>query len=478
MKTLVMNRTGNECSPLPAKTEASPTASAGRAAASMRPPRLLLLDGLRFIAAIMVVLYHYTAWHQTFWHGTVARDAWPTLSRITVFGNMGVQLFFIISGFVILLSAYGKSIPQYVGSRIGRLFPAYWVAVIAAGVLVLFIWPAMGEGRTVADWAINLTMVQQGLDVPHMDGVYWTLWTELRFYLWILLLMLLRCLTPQRILAFAALWPVAVIATSGVDASWREQLLIPDHAALFAGGMVLFLIYRFGHTLSRWAVLGFTVVCAALQTGVGAPAEAANLVGYQIPAWTYWVIVVGLFALVGVIALTRLGRVSLPGLALAGALTYPVYLLHEVWGWWLIKLLSPRLNPIVVLLLVIAMVAAAAYLVHRAVEQRWGRSLSKAVTAGLEAADRALRRLWHSAGSRGLDHLEWLANVGQNGTKPGDELIGSDERRIPVFTGAQGNSAATDRDVGIDRPGGTRTQWRDRSPLVSGGTERNIGAGQ
>ncbi|GAA4361968.1 acyltransferase [Paeniglutamicibacter cryotolerans] len=335
------------------------------------------------MAAMLVVLYHYTAWHHEFWNGTQAKEAWPDLSRVTMFGNMGVQLFFIISGFVILLSSYGKDIPAFVGSRIGRLFPAYWVAVIVSGILVLFIWPAMGEGRTIVDWMVNLTMLQQGFGIPHMDGVYWTLWAELRFYVWIAALMLLRCMTPLRLLAFTMLWPLAVIATSGIHANWREQMLVPEYAPLFAGGMVLFLIYRFGHTPARWLVLGFNVVFAAYQTGAGASRDAAELVGYAVPAWVYWMIVVALFAAIALISLTRLGHVSLPGLALAGALTYPVYLLHEVWGWWLIKQLSPILDPYAVLLIVLGVVLTAAYLVYRFVELRWGRKLSKATAAGL-----------------------------------------------------------------------------------------------
>ena len=94
-------------------------------------------------------------------------------------------------------------------------------------------------------------------------------------------------------------------------------------------------------------------------------------------------IVVALFAAIALISLTRLGQVSLPGLALAGALTYPVYLLHEVWGWWLIKQLSPMLDPVAVLLIVLAVVLTAAYLVYRFVELRWGRVLSKAVANGM-----------------------------------------------------------------------------------------------
>ncbi|MGP5395826.1 acyltransferase family protein [Arthrobacter rhombi] len=347
-------------------------------------PRMALLDGLRLVAAVGVILYHYTAWHHGYWGVEPAKTAWPNLSRLSVFGNMGVQLFFVISGFVILLSAYGKRPAQFIGSRVGRLFPAYWVAVLATGVLIFFIWPVMGKRLSFSDWAVNLTMMQRGFNVPYVDGVYWTLWAEMRFYGLVLLLMMLGWVTCRRILAFAVIWPLVGLLAPLIPSNFVRQALIPEHAALFAGGICLFLIYRFGHTPMRWAALGVNVVQAAVLTGQKGAEEAASLVGYQIPEQAYWAIVVGIFALIALLTLTPLSRVNLPGLALAGALTYPIYLLHEIWGWWIIDQLSGYLPRPVVLMIAMGAAAVAAYLVYRFVEQTLGRRLGKAVTARVD----------------------------------------------------------------------------------------------
>lgn len=72
--------------------------------------RLRALDGLRILAALMVCLYHYAGKN-----GPVA-EAWgqspalkfPTLSSFATYGSLGVQLFFIISGFVICMSSWGR----------------------------------------------------------------------------------------------------------------------------------------------------------------------------------------------------------------------------------------------------------------------------------------------------------------------------------------------------------------------------------
>lgn len=348
-----------------------------------RAPRLALLDGLRFAAAALVVLFHYTAWHHGFWGTDEARDAWPLLSRVTVYGNMGVQLFFIISGFVILLSAYGKGAGRFVGSRIGRLYPAYWFAVLATGTLVIYVWPQMGAGLGIKELLANLTMFHPAMGLRHIDGVYWTLWVEMRFYLLILALILLRFLTIRTMTILAALWPVTGLALHIANREAAAQYLMSEYAPLFCGGIMIFLIYRFGHSPMRWSLLALNVVIAAFFTGVKGPAEALELVGYVIPAWHYWLIIGGLFTAVILLSLTPLRNVQWKFLATLGALTYPVYLLHQVWGWWLIDHLNPVLGHYLTLFLVIGIVFGAAYLVQRFIERPLARPLAAATTRSL-----------------------------------------------------------------------------------------------
>lgn len=352
-------------------------------------PRLALIDGLRFVAAILVLLYHYTAWHHGFWGTAEARESWPTLSKFSVFGNMGVQLFFIISGFVILLSSYGKSPSKFVGSRVARLYPAYWIAVLASGFLVIKLWPQMGQGRNFTDLLANLTMFHPAMGVRHIDGVYWTLWVEMRFYILILILMLLRMLTIRGVTALAVVWPLVGLWDQLANDAALSNTLMSQYAPLFAGGMVLFLIYRFGGSLLRWVILGMNVALSAYFTGITAPSEAQELVGYMIQPWVYWLIIVGIFGLVALLSLSPLRNIQWKFLAMAGALTYPVYLLHQVWGWWLIDKLQPVVSAspagkYVVLAMVICLVVGAAYLVHRFIEQPLAKPMARDITSGLD----------------------------------------------------------------------------------------------
>lgn len=84
-----------------------------------------------------MVAYHYTAVFGNLFWGVPSREVFPKLSAVTAYGAMGVQLFFIISGFVILMSAHGRPVGQFAASRISRLFPAYWTAVLLTAFLLL-----------------------------------------------------------------------------------------------------------------------------------------------------------------------------------------------------------------------------------------------------------------------------------------------------------------------------------------------------
>ena len=87
--------------------------------------RIQELDALRGIAAMMVVLYHYTTRYDQLYEHSVS------LPFSFSYGTFFVQLFFIISGFVIFLTLdQTKNSLDFVVSRISRLYPAYWTAIV------------------------------------------------------------------------------------------------------------------------------------------------------------------------------------------------------------------------------------------------------------------------------------------------------------------------------------------------------------
>jgi peptidoglycan/LPS O-acetylase OafA/YrhL len=142
--------------------------------------RLLELDSLRGIAAVFVLLHHYTF-------------ARPEAKYGFQYGVTGVDLFFIISGFVIFLSLNKiSSWKQFVVNRLVRLYPAYWVCVSFTASIMLFFYFFKNGSFDKWDYLADLTMVQHYFRDNNIDGSYWTLTIELLFYITILLVFILK----------------------------------------------------------------------------------------------------------------------------------------------------------------------------------------------------------------------------------------------------------------------------------------------
>jgi peptidoglycan/LPS O-acetylase OafA/YrhL len=342
--------------------------------------RLRALDGLRFLAAFTVLGYHFTAHGHDNW-GPEPSVVFPSLSQVTAYGALGPDLFFVISGFVILMTAWGRDLPGYVASRIARLFPAYWAAVVLTSLLLFVLWPGKKD-LTPLDAVVNLTMVQKIFSVPHVDGVYWTLWVEFRFYLLIGVLSVLG-ITRQRIIAFAALWPIVGKLAMRYDAPLLHQLLITEYAPLFAGGMLLYLIYREGHSLLPWLLVGGNAILAVQSLMASQVSSLTKDTGVAVSPLVIALLLFGCFGAVAVVTMTPVSRVGWRWLTTVGALTYPLYLLHEYWGWWVIARLHPVLGPYPTLLLAVAVALAMACAVYYGIERPYADRLRRAVRASL-----------------------------------------------------------------------------------------------
>ena len=132
------------------------------------PARLANVDALRGLAALAVCLFHWE--HIGF--GT------PVNAQVFRFGMLGVELFFMISGFVIgLVAERSPSVPRFVLARVVRLYPAY---VASVALTALYVLPVGKYG--VEAVLVNVTMLQSFVDVPNITNPYWTLAFEITFY--------------------------------------------------------------------------------------------------------------------------------------------------------------------------------------------------------------------------------------------------------------------------------------------------------
>lgn len=340
-----------------------------RTRGALPPERFALLDGLRFAAAFAIVAFHFVARETTAWAVPISEQA-PAVFGVTKYGFFGVNLFFVISGFVILMSSMGRPLHHFVASRVARLYPGYWASVLLTFVvLALATEPHPGIAQLLA----NLTMFQEPMGAPHLDGVYWTMWVEMRFYILIGLLLLIG-MTDARLLAVATLWPIVAVFAQASGAHFLADLLIWQHASLFAGGMLLFMIARQGPRIETVLPMMLNVALAVWIDGRGAAGSIKATTGAGIPEIAQWGGILLCFTLVAVVTLTPLRRVTWRWLTTLGALTFPLYLLHERIGWEVIRRLDWVSWPLAVSAATVVSIALAA-LVHFAIERPFGKPL-------------------------------------------------------------------------------------------------------
>ncbi|NUT36110.1 MAG: acyltransferase [Hamadaea sp.] len=355
------------------------TAPAQRAPADTRPargPRLEVLDGLRLLAALAVVAWHLTAAPTSGWTDA-QRDAFGPLTALSRYGWLGVELFFLISGFVICMSSWGRKVGDFAASRAVRLYPAYWLAVLVSAALL-----AIFGGREIS-WpqtAANLTMLQNPLGVADVDPSFWTLAVELRFYLLFAIVVALG-VTYRRVVYFCVIWLAVSVFVSGQP--WLAWLISAENVPYFVAGMAMFLIHRFGGTPLLWGI----VVASWLIGLYRVEAHLTAALGEH--PWTTWMgaalVLTGCFAIMGLIAAGRFDRVRRPWLITAGALTYPLYLLHQTLGVTVIGRLHGSVHPWLLLALLLVTLLGAAWLVHRYVERPAAAWLKRAAVSSLAA---------------------------------------------------------------------------------------------
>ena len=191
------------------------------------------LQYLRALAVLMVVIGHT---HQT--EGRLIGD--QLLGQFAYFGFSGVDVFFVISGFIIH-RIYGTKSgfrPRFYLARLNRIFPLYWIyTAIAVGGLFWFYGAGPDTALGQKDWLATFTLFPVGY--PPLLPVGWTLTHELYFYLAYAVYLAL----PMRIRPWAALgWgglTVAGLFGFAEGQSPLTSLLISPFNLLFFAGAVM-----------------------------------------------------------------------------------------------------------------------------------------------------------------------------------------------------------------------------------------------
>lgn len=288
------------------------------------------LDVLRGAAALCVVLSHYSS-HCAQFFGEAAFG----LSLDTIYGFYAVQLFFMISGFVIYYTLERSATwKEFAFSRVSRLYPAYWTALT---LMVLLQQVVFGKPVWLGGYVVNLTMLQEFVGFGNLDNVFWSLTVELAFYV-LMGLLFVTGLLP-RIEAVAAIWLALAVVWSVVDQylgfalpAALARLPILRHVPFFVAGIAFYLVVRKRSTPGRFALLLTALGVAGLIDGHSAAEAVAVAVEWRDVLGRLGVasVLFGLFTL----AVTRWLHFTISPVTLwLGAISYSLYLTHRNLGY-------------------------------------------------------------------------------------------------------------------------------------------------
>ncbi len=294
--------------------------------------RIKFLDGFRGLAILMVILYHaYTRWPAMVPYGSQFAD-FPLFEK----GWLGVQLFFLISGFVILMTLEKcYSFKEFIIKRWLRLFPAMLIATVLIYATARFLPERPGGIPPLKDvipgllfmepaWINKIFHNNQG----YLEGVFWSLYVEVKYYFIFGLLyffwgrikaivsiflifiggMIIKILVEE--MGFKALVPVNVLThqISFIYFGW------------FACGSLMYIYYK-EHQKS---FLGY-----ALATGVISSVSSLFLTFGRTPAVFLWAIMILVIFMATIYSDKLKALFDNKVLVYMGFVSYPLYLIHE-----------------------------------------------------------------------------------------------------------------------------------------------------
>jgi len=144
---------------------------------------ILHIEAMRAIAALMVLLFHFITHNNNGADFLVSNES---VRNISTFGAQGVEMFYIISGFVMMLSLSRKhyqwqDFGRYLIKRALRILPLYWSAVLATVAISFVLWGIAPEVKTLF---ANLFFVADAfIDTEWLNLVFGTLGIEVQFYI-------------------------------------------------------------------------------------------------------------------------------------------------------------------------------------------------------------------------------------------------------------------------------------------------------
>lgn len=307
------------------------------------PARLVFVDGLRGVAALMVVLYHF---HENL---LPAVEAWfpPLLSALLLHGDLGVEVFFVLSGFVIAHSIRDaerswRYFGRFALRRSIRLDPPLWATILLEIVLIRAVLALVPDlGTPIPGWTqilANVTYTQHLLGAGDIVPVFWSLTYEVQFYAVLVgsLVVLSAFSGPRGWVEW--LFGLVFLYSLGI---WLGAFPLP------LKGLFIERWFQFALGIAAWAVftgrldrVRFAILCAVTLSAV------AVLTPPEVRSSSTLAAVAASALLVAVAAMRKMEvYLRSPATQFLGRVSYSLYLIHLAIGWRFISMVKQAFGP-------------------------------------------------------------------------------------------------------------------------------------
>lgn len=301
----------------------------------------MFVDGLRGIAALAVVLYHF----RDALNRTADAWIWPWLEQVLAYGYLGVDIFFVISGFVIPFSVRNAVHTPGFLFRFGvrrsiRLDPPYWMTIfleLCAIKVGLMLFPHLSTPfPSVEKILAHLVYAQEILGYGSIVTIFWTLCYEVQFYLvFVGALVLFRA--SRRRFGRSVSHPIAVTVAAG-SLLWSVMIffspmetplhgLFIDRWYQFFLGFLAMQCYLRKRILPGFCLASLLILAASLSSYDSGADNGLSVLAVA------WILVIA----------SQRGKMSSwlswSASQFLGRISYSLYLIHPVLGWRLIMTL-------------------------------------------------------------------------------------------------------------------------------------------
>ncbi len=317
--------------------------------------RLDYIDLLRVLALGSVICFHY--FFSGISKGTVTSLSLTPFASIAKYGYLGVELFFLISGFVILYSTNRTPI-EFIKRRFLRLFPMYWMAIIFIFCITSLPWWE-NRGPSIGKTLLNLTMIPTAFGGTWVDGAHWFLVRELQFYLFVVIVMSLGF--ARRLPQIFPIWAVILCIWNLLNLPRFEIWYLSGYFALLSGGAIIYSIREWGWSKLRAIGLLAAYICA-VETRMAKASWLGSRRNEEYSAIVIGIIVTCLFLLLLFTLNRRISSITVKWAGIAGAITYPLFLIHGRIGLLTIQNLANESNKYFVYGAILIALIAVAYL--------------------------------------------------------------------------------------------------------------------